>query len=95
MSARAALVEAVTGHLRGRAGLAGLAVFDAPPVRAVVPYAVVDEPVMGPWGTKSWAGYEARIAVGLWDEGERPVRGAGERWLGRAEFVVWVWRADS
>lgn len=130
MSAREALVGAVTAALGGR--LVECAVFDAPPVRAAVPYAVVDEALMGPWGTKSWVGYEARIAVGLWDEGERPVRarallgeveeavlgmppdlgggwrvarvelarsrlarGAGERWVGRAEFVMFVWRADS
>lgn len=132
MSAREALVEAVAACLRERTGLAALAVFDAPPVRSAVPYAVVDEPVLGPWGTKSWVGYEARLAVGLWDEGERPVRlrsllgeveeavadlppemtggwrlarvalarsrlarGPGERWIGRAEFVAFVWRADS
>ncbi|PAX07006.1 tail completion protein gp17 [Sphingomonas lenta] len=130
MSAREALVDAVAACLRGR--LAEAAVFDAPPVRSTVPYAVVDEPVIGPWGTKSWVGYEARVAVGLWDEGERPVRlramlgeveeavaglppdmaggwrvarvelvrsrlarGASDRWLARAEFVAWVWRADS
>lgn len=130
MSAREALTGALCAALRAR--LEGCAVFDAPPVRAGVPYAVVDEPVMGPWGTKSWVGYEARVAVGLWDEGERPVRlrallgeveeavahlppdlgggwraarvelvrsrlarGSGERWVARAEFVAFVWRADS
>lgn len=130
MSAREVLVEAVTAALAGR--LVECAVFDAPPVRSAVPYAVVDEAAMGPWGTKSWAGYEARVAVGVWDEGERPVRarallgeveeavlgmapdlgsgwrvarvelarsrlqrGVGERWAGRAEFVLRVWRAEA
>lgn len=81
---RAALVEAVCARLRER--LEGCAVFDAPPVRAAVPYAVVEEPVVAPWGTKSWDGFEARVAVALWDEGERPVR--LRALLGEAEEAV-------
>lgn len=84
MSAREALVAAVCACLRER--LDGCAVFDAPPVRAAVPYAVVDEPVMAPWGTKSWTGHEVRVAVGIWDEGERPVRLRGL--LGAVEAAV-------
>lgn len=74
MSAREVLAAAVVARLRADPALAGVAVFDAPPVRAALPYAVVEEPVLGEWGTKTWAGREARFAVLLWDAGERPVR---------------------
>ncbi len=59
---------------RLRAALPGTAVFDAPPVRAARPYAVVDAPVLTDWGTKDTAGREGRVAVLLHDAGERPVR---------------------
>jgi hypothetical protein len=74
MSARAVLAAAVAARLRAEPALAGLAVFDAPPVRAALPYAVVEEAVFAPWGTKTWAGREARFAMILWDAGERPTR---------------------
>jgi hypothetical protein len=60
--------------LRAQGPLAGVAVFDAPPVRAALPYLVVEEPVCADWSTKSWAGVEARVAVTLFDAGERPAR---------------------
>lgn len=72
MSAREALVAAATARLE--AALTGAAVFDAPPVRAALPHAVVEEPVLADWSSKSWRGHEARIAVTIRDEGERPVR---------------------
>ena len=49
-------------------------VFDAPPVRGGLPYAVVDEPVLSDWSTKSFAGREGRVLLTLFDGGERPVR---------------------
>jgi hypothetical protein len=55
-------------------GALEIAVFDAPPVRAARPYAVVDEAVLGNWGTKDLAGREGVLAVLLHDAGERPVR---------------------
>ncbi len=68
------LGAAVVARLRADPALAGVAVFDAPPVRAALPHAVVEEAVLGEWGTKSFAGHEARFAVLVWDAGERPVR---------------------
>ncbi len=50
------------------------AVFDAPPVRAARPYAVIEEALLGDWSTKDMAGREGRLAVTLYDGGERPVR---------------------
>jgi len=56
--------------------LAGLecAVFDAPPVRGARPYAVVEEALLSDWSTKDLAGREGRLAVSLYDGGERPAR---------------------
>ena len=51
-----------------------VSVFDAPPVRGGLPYAVVDEPVLSDWSTKTWVGREGRVLVTLFDGGERPVR---------------------
>lgn len=64
---QAALVEAL-------AGLAVTRVFDAPPVRAARPYALVEEAWLADWGTKDMAGREGRFAVTLFDAGERPAR---------------------
>ncbi|HEX8383372.1 MAG TPA: DUF3168 domain-containing protein [Sphingomonas sp.] len=86
MSARAVLAAAVVATLREHPALAGVAVFDAPPVRGTLPHLVVEEAVLGDWGTKSWAGHEARLAVVIWDAGERPVRLRGL--LGDVEAAV-------
>ncbi len=51
-----------------------VSVFDAPPVRGGLPYAVVDEPVLSDWSTKTWVGREGRVLLKLFDGGERPVR---------------------
>jgi hypothetical protein len=72
VSAREALVAAIVARLE--ATFSGAAVFDAPPMRMAHPYAVVEEPVLADWSSKSWRGHEARIAVTIRDEGERPVR---------------------
>lgn len=71
MSVRALLQAAVAARL---ATIAGLRVLDAPPGRIGGPYAVVDEPVLTDWSTKSWTGREGRLAVLLYDGGERPAR---------------------
>lgn len=57
-----------------QAALPQVTIFDAPPVRAARPFAVVDEPVLAEWGTKDIAGREGRIGVAIHDAGERPVR---------------------
>jgi hypothetical protein len=64
---QAALVEAL-------AGLEVTQVFDAPPVRAARPYALVEDAWLTDWGTKDMAGREGRFAIALFDAGERPVR---------------------
>lgn len=75
MSAQARLQAALTAALGEHAPLGALTgVFDAPPVRAALPYAVVGEAVLSDWGTKDAIGREARIAVLLHDGGERPAR---------------------
>ena len=52
----------------------GLGVYDAPPVQAVAPYAVLDTGPETDWGYKEGKGRELRVALTLWDRGERPVR---------------------
>ena len=61
-------------------------VYDAPPVRSALPYAVVDEPVLSDWSTTTWRGREGRVVVTLHDGGERPVR--LRAMLGAAEAAV-------
>ena len=76
MSAAVVLAEAIRAALSAHAPLAeGLAeVFDAPPVRAATPHAVVGEALLSDWGTKDMAGREARVVVALHDAGESPAR---------------------
>ena len=76
MSAHAALAEALVDVLIGHAplGMAINGVFDAPPVRAVRPYAVVEDAVLADWSTKDMAGREGRLTVMLFDIGEGPKR---------------------
>jgi hypothetical protein len=64
---QAALAEAL-------AGLEVTQVFDAPPVRAARPYALIEEAWLTDWGAKDMAGREGRFAVRLFDAGERPAR---------------------
>lgn len=70
MSVQALLSAAMAEALSGLE----VAVFDAPPVRAARPYAVIEEAVLSDWSTKDMAGREGRLAVTLSDGGERPVR---------------------
>lgn len=49
-------------------------VFDAQPLRAVRPYAQVEEAVLTDWGTKDMAGREGRLSVTLFDQGAAPAR---------------------
>ncbi len=83
---RALLIAGVVARLRAAPALRDVAVFDAPPVRAALPHALVEEPVLADWDTKDWRGREGRLAVTLADGGERPVRLRGllatvEDWL--------------
>ena len=71
MSAGAVLQAGVVARL---ADVLDCAVFDAPPVRAAIPHAVVEDPVLGDWSSSTWRGREGRLVVTLHDGGERPVR---------------------
>lgn len=48
--------------------------FDAPPVRAALPHAVVEDAVLARWGGAGIDGREGRVRIALHDAGERPVR---------------------
>ncbi len=85
MSVQGVVQAALVTALR-EAGLGVTAVFDAPPVRAARPYALIEETVLADWGTKDMAGREGRIAVSLFDSGERPVRLRGL--AGAAEAAI-------
>jgi hypothetical protein len=76
MSAHEVLADALVAALHAYAPLGvGLnGVFDAPPARAVRPYALVDEAVLTDWSAKDWTGREGRLSVVLFDEGERTAR---------------------
>lgn len=71
MSGRSVLQAAIVARLNA---VLDVSVFDAPPARGGLPYAVVDEPVLSDWSTKSWSGREGRVVLTLHDGGERPVR---------------------
>lgn len=49
-------------------------VYDAPPIQAAIPHAVVAIDGEVDWGHKSGAGREVRLAATIRDKGERPVR---------------------
>ncbi len=66
---QAALVAAIEDG-----GVEVTGVFDAPPLRAAVPHALVEEVVLTDWSTKDMAGREGRVIVRLHDAGERPAR---------------------
>lgn len=76
MSVQTRMHAAIHSQLREDATLnaALMGIFDAPPVRAARPYALVDEAVLVDWGAKALPGREGRFAVRLFDVGERPVR---------------------
>ena len=69
-----ALAAAAAAALRA---IAGLSVFEAPPVQAVEPWALVEAGPETDWGHKSGAGRELRLAVRLHDKGESGTRLAG------------------
>ncbi|HEY0086421.1 MAG TPA: DUF3168 domain-containing protein [Allosphingosinicella sp.] len=54
--------------------VSGLAVYDFPPVQAAAPYLVVETGPVSDWGYKEGVGRELRLALTLWDRGERPTR---------------------
>jgi hypothetical protein len=66
-----ALQAAAVAALRG---IEGCGVYDAPPLQAVFPHAVVEYGPETDWSHKSGKGREVRIAVSFRDAGERPAR---------------------
>jgi hypothetical protein len=88
MSAAVVLAEAIRAALTAHAPLAeGLAgIFDALPVRAATPHAVIGEALLSDWGTKDMAGREARVVVSLFDAGESPAR--LRRMVGEVEVAM-------
>jgi len=70
MSAGQALQQALVAGVAAT----GLRAFDAPPVRAAVPHAVVEMPLLRNWDASATQGREGRVTVTLHDEGERPER---------------------
>ena len=74
MSAAALLQAAVLTELLETDELDGLAVFDAPPVRAITPYAVVEDPVLEAADAAGVSGRVGVLAISFRDDGERPLR---------------------
>lgn len=88
MSANRRLQAAMAAALRAHPPLAGgvTAILDAPPVRALHPFVVVDDPVLTDWSTKDQTGREGRIALFVRDTGERPER--LRELIGEAEAAI-------
>ena len=76
MSVHQVLADALADALKAHAplGVAVNGIFDAPPGRAIRPYALVEEAVLTDWSTKDLTGREGRLSVVLFDEGERTAR---------------------
>jgi hypothetical protein len=70
--AGAALQAAALARLQSVAGLSGA--YPGLPLQASMPYAIVEAGAEVDWSHKSGEGREARLAVGLRDQGERPDR---------------------
>lgn len=70
IAVQAALVVALGGHAGLAEAVSGI--FDGPPARAAYPYVSIGEAVSTDWSSKTARGREIRIAVTIWDDGERP-----------------------
>lgn len=88
MSAHSVLVAALVAALEEHHSLmlAISKVFDAPPVRAVRPYAEIEDAVLSDWSTKDFMGREGRVGVMLRDQGASPQRLRGL--VGEVEAAV-------
>lgn len=67
-----ALCEAAVAALAGVGGIGR--VYDAPPLQAAVPYALVQCDLESDWSHKGGGGREVRLAATVFDKGERPER---------------------
>ena len=72
MSGRSWLAASAMTALCEQPALYPLTVFDAPPVRGAMPYAIVEDPVLGAWDLSGVTGLEGRMTISLVDDGERP-----------------------
>ena len=81
MSGAQLLRGAMTAALTDAIGAEVTAVFDAPPLRSAMPYALVEEAQLSDWSTKDMAGRAGRVSVVIHDAGEQPerLRGLAER----------------
>lgn len=68
---QAALLSAVSAAPE-LAALTGI--YDGPPPRAAFPYASFSSTAASDWSTKTEQGRELRLAITLWDDGERAAR---------------------
>ena len=66
MSAGGALQAALAAVLAGDSRLTGI--YDGPPARAGLPYAVIDAGSESDWSHKSGAGREVLVALTVWDD---------------------------
>ena len=78
------LREAAIGALAGIGGIGR--VYDAPPLQAALPYALIECDMESDWSHKSGAGREVRLSATLFDAGERPER--LRRLAGEAEAAL-------
>ncbi len=70
--AEAALLAALEGHAPLAGGLNGI--FTRRPDSATTPYAIIGETLVRDWSTKTEAGRELRLSLGIFDERERAGR---------------------
>ena len=72
-------------------------VYDAPPLQAAIPHALVTIDSESDWGHKSGEGREVRLAAAIRDKGERPLRlrrlaGEAEAALSALSAALGPWR---
>ena len=72
-------------------------VYDAPPLQAAIPHALVTIDSEADWGHKSGEGREVRLAAEIRDKGERPLRlrrlaGEAEAALSALSAALGPWR---
>ena len=75
-------------------------VYDAPPLQAALPHALVAIDLESDWSHKSGAGRDVRLAVSIFDKAERPERlrrlaGEAETALGAIGGSVGGWRVAT
>jgi len=69
---QAAVVAALEAHPAIANGVTGI--YDGPPPQAHYPYISLANGSVSNWGSKTEQGREIRVAITVWDNGERPSR---------------------